>query len=226
MSPRPACRPVGDQERHHDRAPARDPAGAAMPRIFTVGGVKQRPISKVDLARYRKPTLPGNRGAVWRAAWYLVNALLFQHPVLGLGPSRWKAGILRAFGAKVGQGFVCKPRVTIKYPWFLELGENVWLGEGAWIDNHCTVRIGSNCCISQSAYLFTGNHDWGDARFAFRTAPITIGDSAWIGAGATICPGSIVADGDVVGTGFVMTRLSSIQPSSMPIMPEPPATVT
>jgi putative colanic acid biosynthesis acetyltransferase WcaF len=196
-----------------------------MPRVFTVTGVKRRPISQVDLGQYRRPMLPGNQGPIWRAAWYLVNALLFQHPILGLTPSRWKAGILRAFGAKVGEGFVCKPRVNIKYPWFLELGNNVWLGEGVWIDNHCYVGVGSNCCISQNAYLFTGNHNWRDPSFAFQMAPITIGDSAWVGAGATICPGSIVRNGEVVGTGYVMTRLSSIQLTTEIQKPEFPATM-
>ena len=117
-----------------------------MPLVYTAKGVKRRKIQGMDLSRLRAAgAFPGNRNIAWRAAWYLVNAFLFQGAVLSLIPSSWKAAILRAFGAKVGKGLVCKPRVTIKYPWFLELGDHVWLGEMVWIDNHCTVRIGSQC---------------------------------------------------------------------------------
>lgn len=183
------------------------PAGAGTPTIFTLAGLKRRPIHRVDLASYRKPVLPGNRGAAWRIAWYLTNVLLFQHALLGLIPSRWKTVILRAFGAEVGAGLVCKPRVNIKYPWFLRLGDHVWLGEYVWIDNQCLVCIGSNCCLSQGAYLFTGNHDWADPSFGFRMAPILLGDSVWVCAKATIGPGTILHDGDVIGTGYVAGRL-------------------
>ena len=84
--------------------------------------------------------------------------------------------MLRAFGARIGRGLVIRPRVTVKYPWFLELGDHVWLGEGVWIDNHTTVGIGSDVCISQGAYLFTGNHDWNDPLFRFFCKPITVED--------------------------------------------------
>ena len=96
-----------------------------------------------------------------------------------------------------------RPRVTIKYPWFLELGDHVWLGEGVWIDNHTTVAIGSDVCISQGAYLFTGNHDWNDPLFRFFCKPITIEDGVWVGAKAIICPGSGLGRMSVVGAGVV-----------------------
>jgi putative colanic acid biosynthesis acetyltransferase WcaF len=168
-----------------------------MPGIFTAKGVKQRKISGHDLSRYERPVLPGNRNIAWRAAWYLVNAWLFQSAVPALIPSSWKAAILRAFGARVGQGFVCKPRVTIKYPWFLDIGDHVWLGELVWIDNHATVKLGNHVCISQGAYLFTGNHDWNDERFRFFCQPIEIGDGCWVGAGVRVGPGVSVKSGTV-----------------------------
>jgi putative colanic acid biosynthesis acetyltransferase WcaF len=176
-----------------------------MPLVHTAGGTRRRAVRTMDLAAYERPAIPGNRGLPWRAAWYLVGALVFRGAILGLLPSRLKAALLRAFGARVGRGLVCKPRVLIKYPWFLELGDHVWLGEGVWIDNHCPVRIGSNVCISQGAYLFTGNHDWNDPRFRFFCRPIAIGDGCWVGAMARIGPGSILPAGTVIG---VMCRCS------------------
>lgn len=192
-------------------APEAAPAPARGPRVFLGQGVvKRRPIRGQDLARYQRPAIPGNRGGAWQAVWYVVNALLFRSAVLSLLlPSPAKAGLLRLFGARVGKGLVCKPRVSIKYPWFLELGDHVWLGEGAWVDNHCRVRIGSSACISQEAYLFTGNHDWADPAFAFRTAPILIGPGAWVGARAIIGPGTVLRQGEIVAAGQVVTRAAT-----------------
>lgn len=163
-----------------------------------VRGARLEPIAELDLARFVRPTIPGNRGSLWRAAWYLTNALFFQSAVLSLLPASLKAAILRGFGARVGRGLVCKPRVTIKYPWFLEIGDDVWLGEMVWIDNHCAVRIGSNVCISQGACLFTGNHDWKDPAFAFFCREITVGAGVWITAFQKIGPGTTLPAGHAV----------------------------
>ena len=181
----------------YDNAPGPTEGAVGFPLVYVGEASKRRKIDGHDLSLYQQPHIKGNRNAAWRAAWYLVNAWLFQSAVLALIPSRWKATILRAFGAKVGNGFVCKPRVTIKYPWFLEIGDHVWLGELVWIDNHTTVKIGNSVCISQGAYLFTGNHDWNDPAFRFFCAPIEIGDGCWVGAGVSIAPGTRIACGTV-----------------------------
>ena len=151
-----------------------------------------KPIAPLDLARFPQPVISGNRGVVWRAAWYMICVIFFQSSVGGLLPSRAKAAILRLFGARIGSGLVCKPRVTIKYPWFLEIGDHVWLGELAWIDNQAHVTIGSNCCISQGAYLFTGNHDYRDPTFAFFAKPIVLNEGVWVAAFQRVGPGTVV----------------------------------
>jgi putative colanic acid biosynthesis acetyltransferase WcaF len=178
-------------------APATANAGARSPR----SPGRWRTIGQVDLGRYRRPVLPGSPGAACRAAWYVCNALLFQSALVL--PSRWKAALLRRFGARVGHGLVIRPRVTIKCPWFLELGNHVWLGEAVWIDNQTTVALGSNVCVSQGAYLFTGNHDYNDPHFRFFCEPIRIEDGAWVGARAVVCPGSVLERMSVVGAGVV-----------------------
>lgn len=171
------------------------------PDVVSMGSTRKRRIARHDLSIYCRPIIPGNRNAVWRASWYLVNAFVFQGSVLALVPGRLKAAILRAFGAKVGRGFICKPRVTIKYPWFLEVGDNVWLGEMSWIDNHCRVRIGNSVCISQGVYIFTGNHDWNDPAFRFFCSEINVGNGAWLGAYTRVGPGSIIPPGTVLAAG-------------------------
>lgn len=153
-----------------------------------------KPIAELDLARFPRPVIAGNPGLALRAAWYLVNALVFRTGVFGLMPSRVKASLLRAFGAKVGRGVVIKPRVDIKSPWFLEIGDHVWLGEKLWIDNHTTVRIGANSCLSQGVYVCTGNHDWSDPTFAFFCKPVEIGEGVWVTAFSRLMPGTQVPD--------------------------------
>lgn len=153
---------------------------------------------RFDLARFVRPRIRGNRNLAWRAAWYVTGALFFQSALLGLIPSPVKAAILRGFGARVGGGLVCKSRVTIKYPWFLSVGDNVWLGETAWIDNHCQVSIGSDTCISQGVCIYTGNHDWNDPAFGFRCAPVSIGEGVWVTAFQRLGPGTTVPSDCVV----------------------------
>ena len=96
-----------------------------------------------DLSRYDNSWYqPG--GAIKRTLWLLANALFFNNGLAlfnGL-----KIRLLKAFGAKVGVGVVIKPSVSIKYPWFLSIGNHVWIGENVWIDNLTDVTIGSHVC--------------------------------------------------------------------------------
>lgn len=156
----------------------------------------------LDLSRFPPAEIQGNRNFFWRAAWLLVSAIFFQLP-LPLLPSAVKSTVLRAFGARICDGAVIKPRVTIKYPWFLEVGKNVWIGEMVWIDNPGQVTIGANVCLSQGAYIVTGNHDYSDAGFAFFARPVTIGERVWVCARAIIPPGSDIAPGTIVPIGAV-----------------------
>ena len=115
-------------------------------------------MNKVNLSLFSVGDFQKGATAAKQALWFFVNALLVRaswNPFMGL-----KACLLRLFGAKIGEGLVIKNNVIIKFPWKLTIGDNVWLGEGCWIDNLDYVTIGSNVCISQGALLITGNHDY------------------------------------------------------------------
>lgn len=111
---------------------------------------------------------------------------------------------MRMFGARIGRGVVIKPGVHVKYPWRLVIGNHTWLGERCWIDNFVEVTIGSNVCISQGAYLCTGNHDWTDPAMGLVVKPITIADGAWVAAFSRIAPGVSIGEGSVVTLGSVL----------------------
>lgn len=154
----------------------------------------------MDLSRFRNDDFDRGASRAKELAWLIVSALLVAGPIPG---SRWRAAILRAFGARIDAGVVFKPRVLVKFPWRLAIGANSWIGEGVWIDNLAEVRIGRDVCISQDAYLCTGNHDWTSPAFNLVTAGITIEDQCWISARATIAPGTHMEAGAVLGLGAV-----------------------
>ncbi len=138
-----------------------------------------------------------------RLCWYWVNTVFFKtglFPFYGL-----KRGLLRLFGAKVGTGVLIKPFVNIKYPWLLELGDHIWIGENVWIDNLGKVSVGDNVCLSQGAFLLTGNHDFTKKTFDLIVKPITLEAGVWIGANAVVCPGIVCSSHALLTVGSVAT---------------------
>jgi putative colanic acid biosynthesis acetyltransferase WcaF len=101
----------------------------------------------------------------------------------------------------------------VKYPWRLSVGDFTMIGEDVWIDNLVQVSLGSNVCISQGAYLCTGNHDWTSPYFAYKLSEITVQDGAWIGAMALIAPNVTIGASAVVSAGAVCTR--SVPPNKI-----------
>lgn len=146
-----------------------------------------------------------NPGPRWkRVLWLIINALFFNHGLAVFGS--FKCWLLRRFGAKVGKRVIIKPSVNIKYPWFLEIGDDVWIGENVWIDNLAKVTAGNNVCLSQGAFLLTGNHNFTKTTFDLMLGPITLEDGVWIGAKAIICPGVICRSHAVLSAGSVATK--------------------
>ncbi|MEH2110231.1 WcaF family extracellular polysaccharide biosynthesis acetyltransferase [Nostoc sp.] len=143
--------------------------------------------------------------------WYFVGSPLVESYWLPL--SALKIWILRSFGAKIGQGVRIKPGVRVKFPWRLNLGNFVWIGEGVWIDNIAPVTIESHVCLSQGVYLCTGNHDWNHPDFKLIYAPIHIQESSWIAAKSVIGPGVTVGHGAVLTLGGVTGK--SLEPMTI-----------
>ncbi|MCF8261506.1 MAG: WcaF family extracellular polysaccharide biosynthesis acetyltransferase [Melioribacteraceae bacterium] len=144
-------------------------------------------MKKVDLAKFDNSDFYPGASVIKRLVWYFINILFFINP---LNPSsKLKIVLLKSFGAIVAGGVVIKPNVNIKYPWFLEIGENSWIGEKVWIDNLCDVRLGANVCISQGALLLTGNHNYKKESFDLITGKIEIEDGVWVGAKSVITGG-------------------------------------
>jgi len=157
----------------------------------------------VDLSSYAARGFDRGAGKFREASWLLVSWLLFRWSPFSL--SLLKRVVLRAFGAKIGRGVVIKPQVKITFPWKLELGDFVWLGEECWLLNLDRIVIGSHVCISQRAFLCTGNHNYRVPTFDLIVKPILVEDGAWVGAGSWVAPGVTIRSHAILTAGSVAT---------------------
>ena len=133
-----------------------------------------------------------------------MNAVIFSSSIFPF--NGLKVFLLRLFGAKIGKGCIIKPKVNVKYPWLLKIGDHCWIGEKVWIDNLAKVDIGNNVCLSQEAFLLCGNHDYSKTTFDLMVEPIKICEGAWIGAKSIVCPGVIVEAHAVLAVAAVATK--------------------
>ena len=82
----------------------------------------------------------------------------------------------------------------------------MWIGDEVLILSLAPVKIGSNVCISQRAFLCTGSHDFRSEGFDLITKPIEIGDGCWLAACAFVGPGATVSAGTMVKASEVWKR--------------------
>ena len=158
---------------------------------------------ETDLSKFNNDWYyPGNKFKV--LAWFLANCLIINNylPI----PMALKILVLKLFGAKIGKNLIIKPKVNIKYPWFLEIGNNVWIGETVWIDNFVSVVIEDNSCISQGATLLTGNHDYKKSSFNLIAGEIYLEKGVWIGAKSVVCGGVRCMNHSVLAVNSVATK--------------------
>jgi len=158
----------------------------------------------VDLSAYDNARYQPGRGSFVRALWFFGGCPLVRCRVNPF--SNLKAAILRLFGAHIGRHVVLKPGLHVKYPWRLRVGDNCWIGDDAWLDNLGQITLADDVCISQGAYLCTGNHSWTDPTFRLIVKDIRLLQGSWVGARSVICPGVTLGEGAIAAVGSVVTR--------------------
>jgi putative colanic acid biosynthesis acetyltransferase WcaF len=163
---------------------------------------------QVDLSKYSPGKFDRGAGILKEGLWLVVSLILFR--LCPFSVSALKRWVLRAFGARIGNGVTIKPQVKITFPWKLQIGDRVWLGEECWLLNLERITIGNNVCISQRAFLCTGSHNHKLSTFDLITKPITVEDGAWLGAACWVGPGVVVGADSVLSAGSVATK--SLEP--------------
>lgn len=110
----------------------------------------------------------------------------------------WRCWLLRLFGAKLGKAVHPYPSARIWAPWNLEMGDHACLSE--YVDCYCVdrIRIGAHAIVSQYSFLCTASHDYERTALPLVTAPIAIGERAWVTADVFVAPGVSIGAGTVV----------------------------
>lgn len=158
---------------------------------------------KVRLEIYNNDHYNTGAGPVRRILWHITNGLFFNSFFHFYS---FKVFLLKLFGSQIGNNVIIKPKVNIKYPWNLIVGDNVWIGENVWIDNLDKVQIGNNVCLSQGAFLLCGNHNYSKETFDLITGRIILEDGVWIGAKSIVCPNVICKSHSVLSVLSVATH--------------------
>lgn len=150
-----------------------------------------------DVLRSRRTSPWSRRDRARRWLWSLIEGTLFR-----FSPQpcyRWRAWLLRRFGAHAPSTVRIRPTATIEVPWNLRLGEHAIIGDRVILYCLAEIRIGARSVVSQYAHLCAGTHDHSRRSFPLVTRPIAVGDDAWLAADVFVGPGVTIGDRTVVG---------------------------
>lgn len=89
----------------------------------------------------------------------------------------------------------------------IAFGEWGWVNHRCYFDTRDRITLGDGAILAMEVMVCTSTHDIGDRRAragAYRTAPVSIGAGAWLGARTLVLPGVSVADGCVIAAGSVV----------------------
>lgn len=138
------------------------------------------------------------RQKVGRMLWGVVQSTAFRCS----WPTwyRYRAWLLRCFGANVAPCSRIRRTVQVTCPWNLTVKANSAVGESARLYCLGPITIGERVTISQHAHLCAGSHDYSDhVHMPLTTPKINVDNDAWIAADAFVGPGIRIGQGALLG---------------------------
>ena len=146
-------------------------------------------------ARHRSPWT--FREKLGRVLWALVERTLFRwspQPCY-----RWRAWLLRLFGARIHRPVYVRATVSVAVPWNLTVGAHTAVGDHAILYSLGPITLGERVTVSQHAHLCAGTHDHTHPDMPLLRPPIVVEDDVWVAADAFVGPGVRIGRGVVVG---------------------------
>ncbi|HYG72259.1 MAG TPA: sugar O-acetyltransferase [Actinomycetota bacterium] len=117
--------------------------------------------------------------------------------------------ILAELLGSLGDGANVRPPLYCDYGWRISIGDRSFVNHGLVALDVAEIRIGADVKIGPYVQLLTATHPVDPVARLEKwegSAPITIGDNAWIGAAVIVMPGVSIGDNTVVGAGAVVTK--------------------
>jgi acetyltransferase-like isoleucine patch superfamily enzyme len=124
-------------------------------------------------------------------------------------------------GIRIGSGvFIGRNSILSCKNGDIELADGANVGFNCEIFSASRVRIGANVLMAAYSYVIGGDHDFSDASRPVleqtrRSAGVSVGDGAWIGAGAKILDGVNVGEGAIIGAAAVVRE--DIEPRAVAV---------
>jgi putative colanic acid biosynthesis acetyltransferase WcaF len=164
----------------------------------------------IDLTQAGAGNFKRTRSRLIEAVWIIVEFFLVSNPLQV--SSRVRAWALRLFGARIGVNVIMRPRLRVKFPWNLRVGDNCWIGEGVWIHNQGLVTIEDNAVVSQEAFVTTGSHDIYES-MDLVVKPVIIRQGAWVTTRCIVLQGVEIGQNSILTPGSVANK--SLPPASI-----------
>jgi len=139
------------------------------------------------------------RRVVWALGRWLIR--LSPRPCFA-----WRRGVLRLFGARVGEHVNIYPSTDLYMPWNVEIGDWTALGEDVFVYSLGKVTIGRSVTISYRSHICAGTHDLNDPTLPLIKPPVDIEDGVFVGTDAFLGPGVRVGRAAVVGARAVVVK--------------------
>ncbi len=123
-----------------------------------------------------------------------------------------KVKLLRWCGATIGENVRICSSATFIGVGQLTIGDDVWIGPGAFMspNKDATIKIGSCIDIAPQVMILTGTHKIeplgahiGGEDYS---ASVTVGDGCWLGARSVLLPGVTLPKKTIVAAGAVVTK--------------------
>ena len=136
---------------------------------------------------------------------------ILAHGFLNLLPPFIRIFLWRVFLAKCGKQVFIDNKVYFRYPWKVELGDNVSINLGcqfypSWHNSDVRIRIMNNVRIGPNVCFFSAGHDMAHLDLPDTAASITVESNVWLGGNSTVLQGVTIGEGAIVAAGAVVTK--------------------
>lgn len=120
-----------------------------------------------------------------------------------------RMAILQGLFASIGENFFIEPPFRCDYGCNISIGKRFCANFGCIILDICPVTIGDNVMFGPRVSIYAASHPIDPAVRNSQLecgAPVSIGNSVWIGGNTVINPGVHIGSNVVIGSGSVVTK--------------------